>query len=192
MRRASWDWPTSLQMTKDRENYRFLWRLPGGRPTVKIEMSPPPSKLWCTNLDWKRRIGFVYPSEKYVPTVWFESHFTWCFTRTISAPKYKRPRPFHRSDPNISTNNNNNNNKKLSAPGDSHRWQLVVISIGNAVPLKIIPSDVHGPITLNNWIQRMNKCHFKRDTRLCNRDNQDDFNDATWIWINPTILAIRW
>ena len=82
--------------------------------------------------------------------------------------------------------------KKLSAPGDSHRWQVEVISIGNAVPLKIIPSDVHGPITLNNWIERMNKCHFKRDTRLCNMDNQDDYNDATWIWINPTILAIRW
>ena len=82
--------------------------------------------------------------------------------------------------------------QKLSSPGDSHRWQVVVISIGNAVPLKIVPSDVHGPITLNNWIERMNKCHFKRDTRLCNMDNQDDSNDATWIWINPTILAIRW
>ena len=81
---------------------------------------------------------------------------------------------------------------KLSAPGDSHRWQVEVISIGNAVPLKIISSDVHGPITVNNWIERMNKCHFKRDTRLCNMNNQDDYNDATWIWINPTILAIRW
>ena len=191
MRRALWDRPTSLQMTKDRETYRFLGRLQGGgRPTVKNRnATPPPSKLWCTNLDWKRRIGFVYPSGKYVLTVWFESHLTWCFTRTISAPKCKCPRPFQRSDPSISTKKKK---KNLSAPGDSHRWQVVVISIGNAVPLKIIPSDVHGPITLNNWIERMNKCHFKRDTRLCNMDNQDDSNDATWIWINPTILAIRW
>ena len=160
MRRALWDWPTSLQMTKDRENHRFLGRLPGGRPTVKIEM--PPSKLWCTNLNWKRRIGFVYPSGKYVLTVWIESHFTWCFTRTISAPKYKCPRLFQRSDPNISTKKKKKK-KKLSAPGDSHRWQVVVISIGNAVPLKIVPSDVHGPITLNNWIERMNKFVTSRE-----------------------------
>ena len=169
-------WPRTERIIGFLDVYR------GDRPTVKIEMPPPPSKLWCTNLDWKRRIGFVYPSGKYVLTVWFESHFTWCFTRTISAPKYKCPRPFQRSDPNISTKKKK---KKLSAPGDSHRWQVEVISIGNAVPLKIIPSDVHGPITVNNWIERMNKCHFKRDTRLCNMDNQDDYNVATWIWINP-------
>ena len=81
--------------------------------------------------------------------------------------------------------------KKLSAPGDSHRWRWKwYLSVTQSH--KIIPSDVHGPITVNNWIERMNKCHFKRDTRLCNMDNQDDYNDATWIWINPTILAIRW
>ena len=57
---------------------------------------------------------------------------------------------------------------------------------------KIIPSKVHGPIPLNNGIEWMNKCHFKRDTRLCKIDNQTGSNDATWVWINPTILAIRW
>ena len=69
---------------------------------------------------------------------------------------------------------------------------VVLIWIGNVVPLKTIPSNVHGSITLNNGIERMNKCHFKMDTRLCNMDNQTDSNDATWIWINPTILVIRW
>ena len=29
-------------------------------------------------------------------------------------------------------------------------------------------------------------------TWLCNMGNQTDLNDATWIQVNPTILAIRW
>ena len=85
-------------------------------------------------------------------------------------------RPFRRSTPNNSTNNNN---KKLSAPGDGHRKQVVVISIGDVVSLKTIPSNVDGPITLDKGIERMNKCHFKRDTRLCNMDNQTDSTNAT-------------
>ena len=46
--------------------------------------------------------------------------FTRCFTRMISTPKYKCPRPFRRSTSNISTNKK----KKLSAPGDKqyNRW----------------------------------------------------------------------
>ena len=59
------------------------------------------------------------------------------------------------------------------------------------VPLKIIPSNVHGTLTLNKVIERIGKCHYKRNTRLCNIDNQTDSNDTTRIRINPTMLAIR-
>ena len=58
----------------------------------------------------------------------------------------------------------------------------MVVSIGNVVSLKIIPSDVHGLITPNKEIERIKKKrHFKRHTRLCNMDNQPDSNDGTWI-----------
>ena len=160
-------------------NFPFFWYPKSVAHGVQLRSHNlnPPSKSWCPNLDWKRRrgIGFVYPSGKYVLMVWFENwkSFYMMFYEDDIYSEIQVPRPFQRSDPNISTNK-----KKLSAPGDSHRWQVVVISIGNVVPLKIIPSDVHGPITLNNWIERMNKCHFKRDTRLCNMDNQDDSNDV--------------
>ena len=43
----------------------------------------------------------------------------------------------------------------ISAINFEHLYQC------NVVPLKIIPSNVNGPITLNKGMERMNKCHFK-------------------------------
>ena len=62
--------------------------------------------------------------------------------------------------------------------------------------LKTTPSNVYGQITLNNGKRKDGKNHFEKErererhTRLCNMGDQTDSNDATWIWINPTILAI--
>ena len=102
-----------------------------------------------SRLKKKTYLGSVYPTRKYVLRVCFESPFTWCFTRMISTPKYKCPRPFRRSAPNISSKKKEK--KKLSAPGDGHRWQVVVVFVDNVVPLKIIPSKCTWANNSQQW-----------------------------------------
>ena len=54
---------------------------------------------------------------------------------------------------------------------------------------KTIPPNAYGQITLNSEKERINK---EGHLWLRNIGNQTDSDDATWVWVNPTILAIRW
>ena len=81
--------------------------------------------------------------------------------------------------------------KKMSAPGDGHIYQVMVIIYCNIVALKTMSPNVYGQITLNNGKERIKKPLRERHTLLRNIGNQTDSDDARWIWINPTILAIQ-
>ena len=49
----------------------------------------------------------------------------------------------------------------MSAPGDGHRYQVMVIIYCSIVVLKTISPNVYGQITLNNGKERMKKVTWR-------------------------------
>ena len=118
-------------------------------------------------------IESLYPLGKYVLRVCFSPRHTSAPGHFVAPPRTFPP-------------------QNMSGPGGGHRYQVMVIIYCNIVALKTTSPNVYGQITLNNGKERMEKVTSReRRTRLCNMGNQTDSDDATWIWINSKILAIR-
>ena len=83
--------------------------------------------------------------------------------------------------------------KKMSAPGDGHRYQMMVIIYCNIVLLKTIPPNVYGQITLNNGKESMKKVTSREPyTITVTWTNKLTLMMRRGYELIPQFLAVRW